>query len=524
MTKQIPSYLRLVTDAVSPEVTQPPVEDDALARLCRSFRQAFGLQLSSRPGPIPADDPNVLWAQTLRQDATGDQRVLCLGSTDDAGSDTIQRDFSSARELAQSLSEILSQLNDTRRVLWQREAELAVGIPVVTRPDEDVLLASRLEAILQGAADGVDAEAAALYLLDDATSQLKLRASWGLPVQRLLEPARPLRGAVADLEALTGHAVVLEDVSHLPHWRVPEDFASAACVPVATPSTPLGTLWIFCRERRDFDPRQMNLLEIVAGRISSDLEREILIAQAQETKVLYAQARELSRTQDNHFPLSAPLSDTWDVAGRSLRAGTIGGDFYDWHSHSDGALVVALGSALGEGLRAAMVVTAISALVKSYGEDDIPSERLMEKVNLALWSGTAGDCFGSLFHATLHEADGQIQYCSAGPLGAIVVRPQRPSSITQGALPLGTDPDAVYRTARQTLQVGDALVVVSDAVRKTTNKSGEQLGEAAIADAVRGALSLPPEELADVVLQLANDHAEDAPTGDYTVLVAKRQQ
>ena len=99
----------------------------------------------------------------------------------------------------------------------------------------------------------------AAYLLDDATKQLKLRSCWGLPKSRFLDPPRPLRGAAADLEALVGHAVVLEDTSFLPHWKVPEEFRSAVCVPISSPTFPFGTLWMFCDQPRDFSVAETQL-------------------------------------------------------------------------------------------------------------------------------------------------------------------------------------------------------------------------------------------------------------------------
>src|SRR5690606_4767315 len=115
------------------------------------------------------------------------------------------------------------------------------GVPVAARPDEPRHLAQRLEGALQAAVDAVGGHAAALYLLDEGTSELKLRACHNLPATRLVEAPRPLRGAIADLEALLGHAVVIEDTALLPHWRCPEAFPAAVCVPVSSPSTPLGT-------------------------------------------------------------------------------------------------------------------------------------------------------------------------------------------------------------------------------------------------------------------------------------------
>lgn len=181
---------------------------------------------------------------------------------------------------------LLGELHDAQQAVWERDADLAAGVPVRRRNDEDAHLALRLEAILKGGAEAVGCQSTGLYLLDDATSELKLRACWGMPRRKLLEPARPLRGAIADLEALLGHAVVIDDTTLLPHWKVPECCASAVCVPVASPTEPLGTLWAFCDYPRDFTPQQTNLLEIIAGRISVELERDVLLAECERVRRL----------------------------------------------------------------------------------------------------------------------------------------------------------------------------------------------------------------------------------------------
>lgn len=143
-------------------------------------------------------------------------------------------------------------------------------------------LARLLQSVLRAGVEACECEAAALYLLDDATTSLELRASFGLPSERLSQPSRPLKGAIADLEALLGHAVALERASAFGPWRVPEEFAAALCVPVSSPSVPLGTLWFFSDHPRDFTERQTNLAELVAGRLAAELERATLLAQIRE--------------------------------------------------------------------------------------------------------------------------------------------------------------------------------------------------------------------------------------------------
>src|SRR5690606_35105660 len=118
------------------------------------------------------------------------------------------------RGLAGGLEFLLAEVDRLREAVRQREAELATHIPVVSHASTDDL-AERLEAALVSAAEVVGADAAGLYVLDEATSSLKLRAAHNLPESRLLDRPRRLEGALADLEALSGNAVVLEDTNLL---------------------------------------------------------------------------------------------------------------------------------------------------------------------------------------------------------------------------------------------------------------------------------------------------------------------
>lgn len=271
----------------------------------------------------------------------------------------------SAETLAASIADMLGELLQTRHALWQREAELAAGVPTVPHREEEKHLAARLESVLKGGAEAVGCDAAALYLLDEGTSELKLRSSWGLPFDRLTLPARPLKGAIADLEALLGHAVVLDDAETMHIWNVPEDFPTAVCVPVASPTTLLGTLWVFGGERRDINDRQTNILEVVAGRLASDLEREMLLRESVDGAELKKQLASAERLQRSGLPTIAPMLDSWDVAGCTQQAQGLGGAFHDWFCLPDGLLAVAVGRAQSDGIAASLTANAVRTSLRA---------------------------------------------------------------------------------------------------------------------------------------------------------------
>jgi len=174
---------------------------------------------------------------------------------------------------------ILVSLMQARESVGDREADLRAARPPVALGDELRQLDQRLESVLRCGARVADCQAAALYLLDELTSALKLRACWGLPIVRLLQPPRPLAEATADLEAMVGHAVALERASSFGPWQVPEEFAAAVCVPVASPTVVLGTLWLLADRPRAFSDRDTNLAELVAGWLAAELDRAMLLAE-----------------------------------------------------------------------------------------------------------------------------------------------------------------------------------------------------------------------------------------------------
>lgn len=282
MSKQIPNYLKLVTEAPPAERR---IDEDraALDTLCEAFHRVTGFELEYAKANAP-NRPDLVWSAPVNPGVGVPPGLIRLvgpfsGALDEAAGDA-PHPSDGVKHLAGSIGELWKELLLTRQALWEREAELATAVPVIEHRSEAGQMARRLEAVLRGGAEAVGCHAAALYLLDDATSELKLRSSWGLPQRRLLAPARPLCDQLADLEAMLGHAVVLDDPQMFGLWRVPEECAACVCVPVSTPTIPLGTLWIFSRTPREFSDQETNLIEIIAGRISSDLERETILAEA----------------------------------------------------------------------------------------------------------------------------------------------------------------------------------------------------------------------------------------------------
>ena len=456
MSKPTAQHLKLHLEDVGAVVTQPA---DFFEPLRRTFSRVTGWSLRF----VPDAEANESFAshKVARGPTSGAFVAEPADFVDLSSFPEKPARAECVQPFVQEINCLLAELNRAHDALWRREAELAAGVPVVSRADEHLHLAERLAAVVQSGAEAVGCQAAAAYLLDDATSELKLRVGWGLPRDRWLAPARPLRGALADLEALLGHAVVLQDTALLPHWKCPEDFPAAVCVPIATSSMPLGTLWIFCDEHREFTPVQTNLLEIVAGRLAAELEREMLLADRVRHKQIDRDTSRMLRWQRSRLPQIEPLVDGWEVAGWTTQAAKVGGQLLDWSVLPSGNLTSAVGHAAGSSCEATLTAATLHGALKALAGTTPNVRSLFTRLNDTFWIASAGDQHAGLAYAEIEPESGAFEFLATGPTHGLILSGDEIHPLPASGPMFGVEPDLSISTTRRTLHDGDLLLLYS---------------------------------------------------------------
>lgn len=438
----MPNYLRLHADEAPPQPAKLAPRD-IVERLEQAFAAATGWKVSL---PQSAAKNSAPTARRVRLTRGTPSSALTTPSTEIIA-------------LAESCVEVMQLLQDALAALHSREAELAAAIPVTANAERGDQLAKKLASTLQVGAQSLHMQAAAVYLLDESTTALKMRSSFGFAKEKLLEPARPLRGALADLEALLGAAVAIDDASTNPQWTIPEEFPSAVCVPLASQEHLLGTLWFFSDETRSYTDAQTGLAEVIAGRIVAELEREALLTEASENVDSRRQLDEVRERKAARAKMPKPLIDKWDVAQWSHSDSPCA--FVDWSVRADGSLAVALGDSHGSRLDAEMTATALHTALRAHASYRPSSRTLLARVNETIWSSSLGDQFVSLFHGVVNADRNVMDFSSAGRLGCWFVNHRGASQASPLDGHLGNDPDARFRQRKRTFHAGDYMLVLS---------------------------------------------------------------
>lgn len=369
-----------------------------------------------------------------------------------------------AWELLEQIDALVQRLQETENAIAAQEAQLACALGVTIRPDESEVLAGKLNESLQRAAAQTGSDAAAIYLLDECTSELKMRSCWGMPTQALSKPARPLRGSMADLEALMGNAVLLENTALAAQWQCPEDFASGMCLPIGSPTTPQGTLWLWSQHIRDFSTADIEIAKMTADKVLADIERSVLADEVVRSRSTCRSADAASLLQSTRLPDSQPLHRDFDIAGWTFQGQALGGNFHTWNLNRYGQIIAALGDAQQTGISGALVATTIQTVVESCWNVQHEPKQVLRKANDLLWSAEDGDWRGSIGYLQLDPGNAMVKYSLAGSVQAYWVGPRGFRPLKSVPTLLGVQPDTRFESDDLQLDGGEMMVLVTEDV------------------------------------------------------------
>lgn len=431
-----PSYLRLhQADAYS---GSPESGSNEMATFWQTFSTATGWRLDNRAHRL--GPPRLLPNDAPERDATAMPKEA-------------------ARSLADAAARVIVRLREAEQAIRCQEAELVAQLQPLATTEQQAEFADNLTDVLQQAAAATDGVAAGLYLLDDETSALKLRAMYGLEERALATPARPLRGALADLEAMISGVVMIEDCASQDEvYESPEPFAAALCIAICDGETPIGTLWVWHPTPMQFGDAAAATMRMAAEcllhRIQDQRRLRKPTAPDHETK---AALRAISLWQERQVPPALPIAAGFHVDGLTRSSAPVAASWHAWDVLPSGMLSLAVAQAHSADADAAMVAATGRAAWEAHSAYRLSPRQILQRVSDTLWQSSTGDQLLSLLCAHLDPKSGEGWLASAGSVAAMVLSQYGYRSLTSSSQPLCSFPDFHATESELRLQPGEAL-------------------------------------------------------------------
>jgi serine phosphatase RsbU (regulator of sigma subunit) len=211
------------------------------------------------------------------------------------------------------------------------------------------------------------------------------------------------------------------------------------------------------------------------NQMAADLERHQALVVEQER---LRGELELSRQIQNEMLPHAPLrSAVAEIAGVSVPAREVGGDFFNYFDLSDGRLALLVGDVSGKGVSAALLMANAQATLRARlpVEDDLAA--LADAFDRELDRNTPRHVYLTLFMGILEKDGRRLRYVNAGHNPQFVIR-QRGGIVplTSTGLPIALYAGHGYAEAQIDLEHGDLLFFYTDGLVEAENADGDMYG------------------------------------------------
>ena len=308
-----------------------------------------------------------------------------------------------------------------------------------------------------------------------------------------------------------------------------EDWAYTALPAVADFSIPppIWTRWRTYLPTLIFITVVLSLIGrlVVNRRHTLQLRNAMRQREEAEMQRIRAELSEAQNIQMGLLPTEAPDTKGFDIAGMSVPATQVGGDFYDYLTIGNGQTAIAVADAAGKGLRGAMNAVLTNGMLYEVSRFKSEAAVILSDLNTGLSPRMYGPSFIALNLAILDEAEKKIDYANGGQPYPILKHGTEIIEIESGDLPLGSMKKVNYESTTFDLTEGDFLIFHTDGLIEALNAETEMYGTERLKETV----SRIPDSAsaAEAVQHLVDDvHrfvGEAEQYDDLTIVVIKRR-
>lgn len=297
------------------------------------------------------------------------------------------------------------------------------------------------------------------------------------------------------------------------------------CVPLRAPGRMIGVLSVFNKQGQEgFTDGDQRLLAIIGAQSAQVIEAARLYEEEKMLQVMRRDMEVAHEIQMNLLPKAPPAVQGYEIAGKTLAAQNVGGDYFDYLLGGSGEVAICLGDVSGKGMPAALLMANVQATIRGqHLVNPAPSE-CMVRANQLLYQSTDAAKFVTFFYGILEPQTGRFRFTNAGHNPPIVIsRDAAIKHLESGGPVLGALPAFPYQEDETVLNPGDALVIYSDGISEAMNATNEEFGEDRLEQMIVDNRYAGSHDLIDRIFHAVHQHSvEVAQSDDMTIVVVRR--
>jgi sigma-B regulation protein RsbU (phosphoserine phosphatase) len=369
-----------------------------------------------------------------------------------------------------------------------------------------------LVALVERAKEALQADTAAVLLLDRPSGQLVATAASGLEEEVQQGVRIPMGRGFAGRIAALAEPVILNEVDHtkvINPILLDKGIRSLMGAPLIADGQVVGVLHVGTLSGRAFTGEDADLLQLAA-------DRAAMAVQALSTQLDRATAAALQRSL---LPTALPAISGLEMAARYVPgSGNVGGDWYDVFTLPSGHVCAVIGDVSGSGLNAAVIMGRMRSALRAYAlESDDPAD-ILERLNRKM-RHFEPDAMASVLCAMISPSQDEVRMSSAGHLPPLIAWPGQHAEVAEVApgVLIGVASPAPRPVSTITWPPGAVLCLYTDGLVERRDRSIDE-GITRLSTAV--VAGDPEVDCASVMAAMAGYSPH---TDDVALLVLRRQ-
>jgi serine phosphatase RsbU (regulator of sigma subunit) len=213
-----------------------------------------------------------------------------------------------------------------------------------------------------------------------------------------------------------------------------------------------------------------------------------------------------------------------EIAGESIPATEVGGDFYDFLALGNGKSHIVIGDVAGKGMSAAMFMGIVRSIIRAESMGGPGAGDVMKKSNALVCLDAKSGMFVTVFYSTFDEKTSDLEYCNAGHTYPLLYDPsdKRFEYLNTEGRPLGITEDSTYETRTHRFKAGQILVLYTDGIVESVDSSNTPFGEERMREIVETYAYASPGEIIEKIKEAVAIHSGKTPqSDDITLIVLK---
>lgn len=231
------------------------------------------------------------------------------------------------------------------------------------------------------------------------------------------------------------------------------------------------------------------------------------------------------KIQLSMLPRKDPKIPWLDVAGISIPASEVGGDYFDYFTSDESRQTIVVADVAGHGVASALLLSGIRSCLYLLQEIPLSPAEVLTRLDRMVRSTSSSRMFVTMLYAVFDYERKELTYSVAGhpPLLLYRAESHQVEEIGHEALPLGTALGNSLREQSVHFGRGDIVLFSTDGIAETLNSRRDLYGNERLKQRLRStAHDRSAREIRDTLLgDVWNFKGDGEQTDDITMVVVK---